>query len=138
MLCLSWSSSTRTPPRRSSPAKKVKSHLLLFLSASAKDFSAKVDIAKGEMLFVTINTDEEDHKALTPEYAKAAVALAEKESNIKLAKVDATEESKLAEKFEVRPRLSSLSPGAGREQIVLLLLFIHFICYHLMSIMKKD
>merc|ERR1711934_574536 len=50
---------------------EVKSHLLLFLSASAEDFSAKVDIAKGiakdhkgEMLFVTINTDEEDHKRI--------------------------------------------------------------------------
>ena len=50
---------------------EVKSHLLLFLSASADDFSAKVDIAreiakdhKGEMLFVTINTDEEEHKRI--------------------------------------------------------------------------
>jgi len=41
-------------------------------------------------------------KALAPEYAKAAGILAEKESKIVLGKVDATEESKLAEKFEVR------------------------------------
>ena len=50
---------------------EVKSHLLLFLSASSEDFAAKTDIAreiakeyKGEMLFVTINTDEEDHKRI--------------------------------------------------------------------------
>lgn len=50
---------------------EVKSHLLLFLSASADDFDAKVEIArgiakdhKGEMLFVTINTDEDDHKRI--------------------------------------------------------------------------
>jgi len=50
---------------------EVKSHLLLFLSASSEDFTAKTDIAreiakeyKGEMLFVTINTDEEDHKRI--------------------------------------------------------------------------
>ena len=41
-------------------------------------------------------------KALAPEYAKAAGVLAEKESKIMLGKVDATEEGKLAEKFEVR------------------------------------
>ena len=47
------------------------SYLLLFLSASSEDFAAKTDIAqemakkyKGEMLFVTINTDEEDHKRI--------------------------------------------------------------------------
>nr|KAG5703827.1 hypothetical protein BaRGS_031461 [Batillaria attramentaria] len=43
-------------------------------------------------------------KALTPEYAKAATKLKENEDtqNIRLGKVDATVESKLAEKFEVR------------------------------------
>jgi len=50
---------------------EIKSHLLMFISAAAEDFSAKADIArgiakdhKGEMLFVTIDTDEEDHKRI--------------------------------------------------------------------------
>ena len=45
--------------------------LLLFISVAAEDISAKVDIAKAtakshnsEMLFVIINTDEEDHKSI--------------------------------------------------------------------------
>jgi len=41
-------------------------------------------------------------KALAPEYAKAAQALAEKDSAILLGKVDSTEHTKLSEKFEVR------------------------------------
>ena len=50
---------------------EVKSHLLLFVSASSDEFAGQVDIArgiakdhKGQMLFVTINTDEEDHKRI--------------------------------------------------------------------------
>merc|ERR1712026_244368 len=50
---------------------EVKSHFLLFSSAKADDHEDKLSILrdmakknKGNMLFVTINTDEEDHKRI--------------------------------------------------------------------------
>jgi len=56
-------------------------------------------------------------KALAPEYAKAAGILAEKGSPIALAKLDATEEPKIAEQFEVRgyPTLKFFKNGKDTE-----------------------
>jgi len=56
-------------------------------------------------------------KALAPEYAKAAGLLAEKGSSVMLGKLDATEEGKVAEKYEVRgyPTLKFFKNGKDME-----------------------
>jgi protein disulfide-isomerase A1 len=56
-------------------------------------------------------------KSLAPEYAKAAGSLSEEGSEIRLAKVDATEETSVAEKYEVRgyPTIKFFKNGVPSE-----------------------
>ena len=71
---------------------EIKSHCLLFLSGKADNFAAQVDMAKevakdnkGELLFVTIDTDEDDHKRIMEFFGMEVIFFFNSLAHIKIA-----------------------------------------------------
>ena len=96
------------------------------LAAAAEDFSAKVDIAKatlkdhkGEMLFVTVNPDEEYHKSFVEFFGLdklPSMRVVKLEEDVSKFKPESTELSKenMHAFMKRRPSCSNLEPARAR------------------------
>jgi len=109
---------------------EIKSHLLLFVSAKADAYASQVEIAKtvakenkGELLFVTINTDEEDHKRIMEFFgiedselpSMRIIKLEEDMSKFKPASTEITEDNVRA--FVTSYKAGDLKPHLMSEEI---------------------
>jgi len=109
---------------------EVKSIMLLFVSASAEDYSAKVEMArgiakdlKGEMRFITVNIDEEDHKRIMDFFGVEmsevpSMRILKREDDMKKFKPESTELSEENIRLFVKQYLAGeLKPHLMSEEV---------------------